>query len=248
MLISVIIPYHNELLLINRAVKSVNVQFKSICAHSFEVIICNDGSQNTDQILNSIENKYRNNLTIYKNKNFKGPAGARNTGLSVAKGQLIAFLDADDYWLNNKIEKQLELIQKGYTFIATGYKLETSKITISPPISIEDSIDIFNKLGVGTSTVLIDKCICKNKKFRNLRFSQDIDYWYQLSQSDLFKYRAIPESYTVYSQAGSTRNKFIQLVYFWKVLRLNKITSFHQFKILTNYSFRGIFNHYIRKT
>lgn len=100
--VSVIIPTYNRELVIKRAVNSVlNQTFKN-----FELIIIDDGStDNTAKVLEDYKNK-DDRVSVYYQKNC-GVSSARNLGLEKAMGQWIAFLDSDDEWLRDKLEKQL---------------------------------------------------------------------------------------------------------------------------------------------
>jgi glycosyltransferase involved in cell wall biosynthesis len=102
--ISVIIPVYNGQKTIQETLASVlNQRFGD-----FEVIVVNDGSQDaTLEIINSI-NDYRIKVFSYPNT---GVSASRNRGIDQAKGEFIAFLDADDLWTSDKLEKQLKALQ-----------------------------------------------------------------------------------------------------------------------------------------
>lgn len=96
-LVSVIIPTFNRAHVLKRAIDSVyNQTYKNI-----ELIIVNDGS--TDDTLQLLE-QYEAKVFTTKNQ---GVSAARNLGIKIATGQWIAFLDSDDQWLLDKIEKQI---------------------------------------------------------------------------------------------------------------------------------------------
>jgi len=244
-LITIIVPFYRELNLIDRAVSSILVQYDANRSIRFEILICNDGEYSIKEILKTIPISAHKYVRTIKNVGPKGPGGARNCGLDHATGEYIAFLDADDYWLPGKISKQLDMMDMGCSFVTTAYQFEDSEKVIMPPQSINKGIDIFKKLGIGTSTVLARRSLCDKYRFRNVRFSQDIDYWFHLAQDADFQYGSVSDSCVVYSLSGSTRNKFVQIMSFWKILKLNKITIINQLVILTKYSFRGLYNHYL---
>jgi len=97
---SVIIPTFNRALDLKRCLVSLCSQtFKD-----FEVVICDDGSSdNTKDVVLTFEKLLDINY-IY-NKNWGGPAVPRNIGIEKSKGDWICFLDSDDWWFNNKLEK-----------------------------------------------------------------------------------------------------------------------------------------------
>ena len=102
---SVIIPTYNRADFIGKAVDSVLAQ---TCGE-FELIIIDDGSaDDTKEIIDSYADK---RLKYFFHDN-KGVSFSRNKGLSLAKGNFIAFLDSDDWWKEDKLEKTLQYIRK----------------------------------------------------------------------------------------------------------------------------------------
>jgi glycosyltransferase involved in cell wall biosynthesis len=102
-LVSIIIPVYNSERYLAEAIGSVLAQ----TYRPIEVIVVDDGStDNTSEIVardfcESVQYIYQDN---------SGPASARNTGLANAKGNIIAFIDADDFWSHDKLKIQLPLI------------------------------------------------------------------------------------------------------------------------------------------
>ena len=242
--VSVIIPFFNEVALINRSVQSAQRNLENFPGS--EILICNDSAYTEAEILDMIEYQSSTIIKVIKNRGVKGPGANRNTGLDDVQNDIIAFLDADDYWKPNKLSAQIDLINEGFSFVATAYEFEYSETIIKPAISIKRPIEIFTKRGLGTSTILITKELLSNLRFSNIRYSQDIDFWFRLSQNRSFRYACLDKSFVVYNTNGSTRNKFEQLTYFNKVLVKNNIPIFQRSVILLKYSLAGIWNHYIR--
>jgi glycosyltransferase involved in cell wall biosynthesis len=106
-IVSVIIPTYNREKLLPRAIKSVLSQ----TFQDFELIIVDDGSNdNTKEVVEKFKKK-DNRVKYFYQKN-SGPARARNLGIKNSKGDYIAFLDSDDEWLSEKLEKQIKIIKK----------------------------------------------------------------------------------------------------------------------------------------
>lgn len=102
-LVSVIIPFYNNVTWLEEAVDSVYAQTYD----NYEIIVVNDGSkENTDEFIK----KYPQIRYFYQNNN--GAGSARNKGLSVAEGKYIAFLDSDDLWLPEKLDRQVSYMEK----------------------------------------------------------------------------------------------------------------------------------------
>ena len=118
--ISVIIPIYNKENCILNTLNSVHNQTYT----NFELIIIDGGS--TDKSLEIIKDYNDTRLTIYAQTG-KGVSSARNEGVSYAKGELIAFLDADDEWKPNYLQTIWELYQKypDAGIYATAYEIQT---------------------------------------------------------------------------------------------------------------------------
>ncbi len=99
-LISVIMPCYNAAAYLQEAIASV---FKQ-SIKDIELIVVDDGSTDQSLQLLSTLQKSHSQLTVLQQAN-SGPYPARNRGLKVARGQYIAFLDADDYWAEDCLEK-----------------------------------------------------------------------------------------------------------------------------------------------
>ncbi len=103
---SIIIPAYNAELYIAEAIESVLNQTIT----DYEIIIVDDGStDNTKMIINNYKDKY---VIRYCHQLNKGPAAARNFGIQNARGYYVAFLDADDWWVEDKLEKELQVIRE----------------------------------------------------------------------------------------------------------------------------------------
>jgi glycosyltransferase involved in cell wall biosynthesis len=101
--VSVIIPAYNSEAYLSEAIDSVLNQ----TVVPLDVIVVDDGSaDDTPRILEP----YRERIRVIVQEN-KGPSAARNRGIEAAAGDLIAFLDADDVWLPEKLEKQLACLE-----------------------------------------------------------------------------------------------------------------------------------------
>jgi predicted glycosyltransferase involved in capsule biosynthesis len=99
--ISIIIPTYNRVSLLPRAIESALKQTYK----NYEIIIIDDGSSDeTRELVKS----YQGVKYFYQEN--KGPASARNLGISHAEHELIAFLDSDDWFAPDKLEKQLKIM------------------------------------------------------------------------------------------------------------------------------------------
>lgn len=115
--VSVVIPIYNAASTVARAIDSVLRQ----TLQDFEIIVVDDGS--TDDVQQVLE-RYGDRV-FYIYQEHRGCSAARNRGISEARGEYIAFLDADDWWLPAKLEKQVEALSLDATvgLVHAGYYL-----------------------------------------------------------------------------------------------------------------------------
>lgn len=119
-LVSVIMPSYNTAEYISESIASVQKQTYT----DWELIIVDDCStDNTDEIVKPFLSDKR--IKYIKNEANSGAAVSRNRALREAKGKWIAFLDSDDLWHPEKLEKQIRFMEKnGYKFTYTDYRIQ----------------------------------------------------------------------------------------------------------------------------
>ena len=124
-LVSIIIPYCKKIKYIEKTILSILNQ----TYQKFEIIIIYDDQNLEDLvILKRIINK-KEKIKILINRKKLGAGLSRNKGIKHAKGEYIAFIDADDFWNKYKLEKQIKFMkQNNCDFTHTSYKLLISKM------------------------------------------------------------------------------------------------------------------------
>ncbi|WP_205413101.1 glycosyltransferase family 2 protein [Austwickia chelonae] len=129
-LVSVIVPAYRRAGTIRRAVESALTQTVT----DLEVIVVDDGSRDgTDEVVRSIGD---DRVRLFTHETNRGGNAARQTGMDQARGTWLAFLDSDDLWLPEKLEKQLQrLAEHGpqYGFCYTWYDIELNDGSFLPP-------------------------------------------------------------------------------------------------------------------
>ena len=123
--VSVIMPTYNRANIIERAIDSVlNQTFTN-----YELIIVDDGStDNTENLIKKNYGNYLNGKIKYIKEENSGVAKARNTGLAIAEGEIIAYLDSDNQWLDNYLEKMVSAL------------LDNNKNTAYAAMEVDDKI------------------------------------------------------------------------------------------------------------
>jgi teichuronic acid biosynthesis glycosyltransferase TuaG len=176
--VTVITPAYNAAQYLSDTIRSVQAQtFKD-----WEMIIVDDCSTDeTFKIATSFSSK-DSRIHVVKHTMNSGVAVARNTALDAAKTEFVAFLDSDDLWMPNKLEKQLDFMEKnGYVLTYTDYQLfntdtgEVIKKIKSPKKMTYKSI--FTNTGIGCLTVMVDKNISGEFHMPLLKHTEDNCTW-----------------------------------------------------------------------
>jgi glycosyltransferase involved in cell wall biosynthesis len=175
--VSVIVPTHDRHDLVGRAIRSVLCQ----TYRSWELIIVNDGSTDrTAEVLSSYGDDPR--IRVMHLDPARGGAAARNVGLDLATGELIAFLDDDDVWLPTKLEKQVALLDSrsdvdivSCNFLRVG-DASSSIVRIDGEYTARE-IMAFNVLGSFSFCVVRRQAIGDIRIDERLRACQDWSLW-----------------------------------------------------------------------
>lgn len=129
---SVIMAAYNIENYLERSIGSIeNQTFKNI-----EIIIVNDAStDNTKQKIEELNKKYNNNIIYIEHEKNKQAGGARNTGLKVATGEYIVFLDGDDYLASDDVLEKLDRLigEDQVDVIYLGFKIEGDREELVMP-------------------------------------------------------------------------------------------------------------------
>lgn len=168
--LSVIIPAYNSELYLAEAIESVLAQKYQ----PLEIIIVDDGSTDSTK---RVATSFRNVQYIYQGN--QGPASARNTGLSLAQGDIITFLDSDDLWSDNKLELQLKRLSVTPSVeIVLGYT-QRVRLTISCDGEPEFKSYLNPQPMLSLGSALIRKTVFDKVGLfeKSLLFADDIDWF-----------------------------------------------------------------------
>ncbi len=119
-LVSVIVPTYNRADLLENAVRSIKEQtYKQI-----EIIVIDDcSSDNTMEVMKKLA-KENSNIKYIRNRSNKGAAYSRNRGILRSKGGFVAFLDSDDQWQKQHVEKSIEVLEKENAYVCSSFWYE----------------------------------------------------------------------------------------------------------------------------
>lgn len=182
--VSIIIPVYDQKRLLVEALDTIHSQ----TFDDFEVIIVDDGSSVE---FAKITETYDDSVSLISHDQNKGAAAARNTGMEAAKGNYIAFLDADDLWRPTKLEKQLAAFEHGgddLGLVYTGfiqYEVDGTTWTRHPSVEGYIYVEELERDQIHpTSTVMIRReCIDTVGGFDpQLPSRQDYDLWIRITE------------------------------------------------------------------
>lgn len=218
-IVSVIMPAFNSADFIIRSIESVLSQSFGY----WELIIVNDCStDNTAQLVQQYLSDER--ISFINNKTNLGGAGSRNVAIEAAQGRYIAFLDSDDIWADDKLEKQLAYMRSnniGFSF--TAYSTITEQDVIMDQIQVPKQVG-FRKLlkhnYIGCLTAIYDTQPFGKIYMPLVRKRQDFALWLELLKRFDYAY-GINENMGFYRiRAGSlSASKKDAFKYYWRVLR-----------------------------
>lgn len=218
-LVSIITPTYNCGKFINETIKSVlNQTYKN-----WEMIIVDDCStDDTEKVVLKFDDE---RVKYHKLKINSGAAVARTTAMQLAKGSYMAFLDSDDIWTEDKLEKQLNFMKKNnYVFTCTSYEqIDENGNSLSKIINPVKKCS-YNRLlldcPVGNSTVMYD--VKKMGKFEapNIRKRNDDALWLQMLKKEkyIYGFNSVLMKYRIRKNSISS-NKLKVIKYHWILYR-----------------------------
>ena len=218
-MISVVIPTHNRADLLPRAIKSVQAQTWT----DLEIIVVSDGSEDDTKAVVEALAKEDARIKFIEYFPARGGNVARNTGIEYASGEFVAFLDDDDEFVPEKLEKQMAVMESDpeiglvYTGVRVIYANEGVEYASVPKAAgdLSSKILLDNIIGT-TSTVMARKeLLLQAGKFDvQLRALQDFDLWIRVCQ--LCKVGCVSEemiryyNYTGTKQVSALTDKYIE--------------------------------------
>lgn len=261
MLVSVVITtYNRDFKVLQRALESVKQQtYKQI-----EIIVVNDTPTSNPlfkEVGESIEEEYGKQIKYIASGKNNGACYARNLGVDVSKGDYIAFLDDDDTWENQKIEKQVEILNNtSFPMVSVGYRtiyVDENGFYKKPyrygRNKIINLVQILNKNVIGgTSAPLIRReAFIKAGGFdNNMPAAQDYDLWIRLAQlGDVYFINEPLQNYYVYKGERISNDpskkiigynnlikKYKHLIPNNKAFLVNKhvVIAFHEYRLNDN--------------
>lgn len=233
-LVSIIVPVYNAERFIESTINNVLKQTHQ----TFELLLIDDMStDNSYEIIKRVNDKRIKYIKLEK----KGLAsGARNRGIKEAQGTFICFLDADDFWEDNKLEKQIKFMkEKNCAFSFTGYEFTkedgtktNKKVYVPNELTYKKAL---KNTTIFTSTVMFDTSkINKDDIYMPNVKSEDTACWWNILKKG-YKAYGLNEILVYYRRSEGTlsSNKIEAIKRIWNLYRnqekLNLIYSLYDF-------------------
>ena len=217
-LVSIITPLYNSVEFLEDTYKSIVSQTYS----NWEWVVTDDMSTDGSwELLRSLAEKDSRIVTFRNNKNL-GAGASRNAAIEKARGRFIAFLDADDLWVETKLSDQINfMLENQYSFTYTHYSRFTSEEELSVVTAPEYTT--YKKLMysnvIGCLTAVYDAQALGKRYMPLIRKRQDMGLWLDILK-DTPKAYCLPKPLAKYRMdSGMTANKFSVLSYQWKFYR-----------------------------
>lgn len=246
--VSVITPAFNAAPFLEETIKSVQAQ----TFLDWEMIIVDDCS--TDETFNIAKKISKNDsrIMVLQNERNSGVAVARNKALDVAKGQYIAFLDADDLWMPKKLEMQISFMETGhYVLTYTNYQKFDSatgkrygKIIKAP--STMSAKRIYGDTSIGCLTVMVDRTKSGTFHMPIVEHTEDNITWQNILAKGFTAHR-LDEVLALYREGNNslTSGKRKAVKQQWQTYR-----EYYKFSIpksvlyFASYAFNAVKKHY----
>lgn len=233
-LVSIVVPVYNASKFIEETINCVLNQ----TYQNFELILVDDLSKD-----NSVEviKKFKDErIRLIEQTEKQLAAGSRNRGIKEAKGRYLCYLDADDLWEKDKLEKQIKFMQEkncafsftGYEFVTEDAKKTGKKVLIPSQMTYKKAL---KNTTIFTSTVMFDlNLITKEEILMPLVKSEDTASWWKILKSG-YKAYGLNEILSYYRRSSNTlsSNKMEAIKRIWnlyrKVEHLGIIASIYNF-------------------
>lgn len=218
-LVSVIMPSYNTSKYISDSIQSVvNQTYKN-----WELIIVDDCS--TDNTIEIVKPFLKDNRIVFlRNEKNCGAAVTRNVALKLAKGRYIAFLDSDDLWLPEKLEKQLIFMKENnYAFTFTDYRIKLNGKWLPYINTGPNKVTkwkLYNWCYFSTITVMYDVNVVGLIQIADLKKNNDYAMWFKaIEKTDCYRLPECLSFYIKHENSISSGNKMKLIKYHYKLFR-----------------------------
>lgn len=244
---SVVIPVYNGESYIEDCIRSVQLQ----TMRELEIIVVDDASTDGTPVLVANICQQDNRVRLIRNEYNQGVAEARNQGVGQAQADWVAFLDCDDAWLPEKLEKQFTFQQNSDArMLYTGATCMDSAgrdigRSFRPPVRVS-SEDLLIGNEIVCSTVLVEKALLAAHPMTQSCLHEDFICWLQILR-DIGEAYGLPEALIRYRFAAhsKSRNKWKSAIMTWKSYAYLGIPFLRRCRYFVLYALHGIKRYFV---
>ena len=240
--ISIIVPMYNAEKFIGKTIESVLAQ----TYQNWEMLIMNDVSTDNSLAIVSVYAKKDERIKIVNTEKNVGVVKGRNFLIDLASGKYIAFLDADDYWHNEKLEKQIQFMkEKNASISCTEYtRVKENEEKINDVIIKEEISynDMLKNNYLGCLTVIYDAEKIGKRYFKELEKNEDYVLWLEIVK-DVNTIYGLKENLAYYRVLDNSRssNKVKTAKVRWEIYRkIEKLSLLKSIYYFLHYAIRAV--------
>ena len=240
--VSIIVPMYNAEKFIGKTIESVLAQ----TYQNWEMLIMNDVSTDNSLAIVSVYAKKDERIKIVNTEKNVGVVKGRNFLIDLASGKYIAFLDADDYWHNEKLEKQIKFMkEKNASISCTEYtRVKENEEKINDVIIKEEISynDMLKNNYLGCLTVIYDAKKIGKRYFKELEKNEDYVLWLEIVK-DVNTIYGLKENLAYYRVLDNSRssNKVKTAKVRWEIYRkIEKLSLLKSLYYFLHYAIRAV--------
>lgn len=244
-LVSIVIPVYNCEKFIEETIESVRRQTYP----NWELILVDDCSKDQSASLMQKKAESDERIRVVLQEINRGAAASRNAGVDLARGRYLCYLDSDDLWLPEKLEKELDFIrEKQAGFVFMGYEFANEHgVGLGKIVQVPETITYRQALGnttIFTSTVMMDRSVIASDDCKMPGIaSEDTATWWSILKKygkgyglnlNLVRYRR--------SENTLSSNKLVAMKRIWNLYRKQEnLSVWASARYFVLWAFRAVF-------
>lgn len=247
-LVSIVMPARDTAAYIEAAIRSIQGQTR----RGWELVVVDDGSiDDTPRIVERMA-AADSRIRLLRTMSSSGPGPARNAGIQQVRGRWLAFLDSDDLWSPEKLERQISFMRsRGAALSAHGYVLANRDLaSTGHPVSVPDLIryrDLLCNTIVAMITVMVDRTRVGGLELPKLPQHEDLVLWFSVLRRG-WVFHGMPGQFATYRllPRSASRNKLLSAKRMWGIYRRTEGLSapdaaacFAQYVLRALWKYRG---------
>lgn len=242
-LVSIVVPVYNAESFIRETIQYVQAQ----TYEGWELILVDDCSTDKSCAMIEAMQSADGRIRLIRQETNSGAAHCRNSGIRCARGRYLCFLDADDIWEKNKLERELAFIGDGKSFVFTGYEFaDENGQGLGKVVHVPEKItysEALKNTTIFTSTVMIDRSVIADEDIMMPCIaSEDTATWWNILKKYGRGY-GLDENLVRYRRSVGTlsSNKLLAIKRIWNLYRSHeKLSLIKSLYCMVFWAFRAV--------